>query len=59
VPYTYQNCDQSLKICDRLQFQLPAELSSAKGYVNNWLTVTNWVARVNDAQGHPALLKAW
>jgi len=49
VPYTYQNCDQSLKVCARLQFQPLAELSSAKGYVNDWLTVTNWVPPVNDA----------
>jgi hypothetical protein len=52
APYTYQNCDQSLKICARLQSLPLAELSPAKGYVNDWLTVTNWIPPVNDAQGH-------
>lgn len=40
------------EICIRLQCQPPAELSSAKGCVNNWLTVTNQVPPVNDAKGH-------
>jgi hypothetical protein len=46
-----------LEICGRLQSQPLAELSSAKGYVNDWLTVTNWVPHVNDAQGRPWLPK--
>ena len=52
APYTYQNSDQSLKFMLRLQSQPLAELSSAKGFVNDWLTVTNRVPPVNDAQGH-------
>ena len=28
-----------------------------KVFVNDWLTVTNWVPRVNDAQGHSRLPK--
>lgn len=35
------------------------KLASAKGfYVNDWLTVTNWVPRVNDTQGQLGLPKA-
>jgi hypothetical protein len=46
-----------LEICGRLQFQRLAELSSAKGIVNDWLTVTNWVPHVNDEQGQSRLPK--
>jgi hypothetical protein len=41
-----------------LQSKASAELTAlAKGFVNDWLTVTNWVPHVNDAQGHFWLLK--
>jgi hypothetical protein len=46
-----------LKIFPRLQSQPLAELSSVKGIVNDWLTVTNWVPPVNDAQAHFGLPK--
>jgi hypothetical protein len=50
------NWDQA-EIYFRLQFQPLAELSSAKGYVNDWLTLTNQVPPVNDAQDQSQLPK--
>lgn len=56
-PFTYRNWDQSLKtgvVCNSNVLQ---NLARPKVIVNDWLTVTNWVPRVNDAQGQPRLPK--
>jgi len=54
---TAQNCGQSFKfelICNLNRLQ---NLARPKVIVNDWLTVTNWVPPVNDAQGHSRLRK--
>lgn len=57
APFAYQNCDQSFKSITRLQCQLLAELSFGQRIVNDWLTVTNWVPPVNDANPYFGLPK--
>ncbi len=52
APYTYQNCDQSLKVVLICNLKCLQILARPKVIVNDWLTVTNWVPPVNDAQGH-------
>ena len=57
MPSTYLNWDQSLKsavVCNSNALQ---NLARPKVIVNDWLTVTNWVPRVNDAHGQSQLPK--
>jgi len=59
VPVSYRNLRSKPKT-SRLQLIRNAELSlskgtalpPAKGFVNDWVKVTNWVPPVNDAEGH-------
>ena len=58
APYTYRNCDPSLKLVLACNSNHLQNLARPKVIVNDWLTVTNRVPPVNDAQGHCQLPKA-
>ena len=53
-----ENLRLGLKLSIRPQFEASAELSPSQEIVNDWLTVTNWVPPVNEAEGYGPLLKA-
>ncbi len=57
-PFAYRNDDQILRLLFVCNPNYLQNLAPAKGfYVNDWLTVTNWVPPVNDANPYFGLPK--
>lgn len=51
-PFFYRSCDQNLRFLFVCNANCLQNLAPAKGFfVNDWLTVTNWIPPVND--GNP------
>ena len=58
APFLYRNCDQNLRFLLVCNLNCLQNLAPAKGFcVNDWLTVTNWVPPVNDANPYLRLPK--